>query len=564
MPAPGIGVLRLSANPSISPARSTSRAADAMDSGERLVLLLASLGTVVAYSVMIADGTRFMADDIYFYLKIADALYQGEGSTFNGIQPTNGYHPLWMIVCVISRAIAGSDPDTLMRVHFGFSLLGTLISIALAQRLAKALDLSRLAVAPVLIAAYLTFNAIGSEIHVSMPLLLATALQARRVLSSPSDDRSAQLGLGVLLGLATLARLDNVFVLALIGALASVRIRESIGSELRRAVTIAAPAVLLIAPYLAWNLIVFGHLVPISGAIKIGLAQSIGWNPAKVGTQHWLLNVGIVAAPLFWFVRGRRTNDYTLFAFSTGALIHALYVLLRMEAVQPWYFAGEVISVAFMLDAATKRVMSLGSPRIPRVAAAVAVGLLLPAIAVRQATLPPLPARPWFLDVARWIDANVPEGEAIAVTHSPGAIAYFSHRSVMALDGLTGDFAFHERAARDGLYVALHAMGDRYLLAPGPRSREFPAAFRKSEAIGHTGEGTSARGTIGADGVGEMSAIGLYSAIAGRHVGWLRTDDGNLVDQGLCSRAIAVWKLAPAEPTVASPPPTEDSTVGRH
>jgi hypothetical protein len=554
----------LSAVPSISPARSTSRTADATGSGEHLVLLLTYLGTLVAYGVMIAAGVLFMSDDIFFYLKIADALYQGEGSTFNGIQPTNGYHPLWMLVCVISRAIAGSDPYTLVRVLFGFSLVGTLISIALAQRLAKALDLSRLAVAPAVIAAYLTFNPIGSEIHVSAPLLLATVLQARRVLSGPSDDRAAQLRLGALLGLATLARLDNVFVLALIGALALLPLRGSIVSALRRGVTIAAPAALLIAPYLAWNLIVFGHLVPISGAIKFGLAQSIGWNPAKIGTQHWLLNVGVVAAPLFWYLRGRRTNDYTLFAFSTGALIHAIYVLLRMEAIWTWYFAGEVIAVAFMLDAATRSVMSLGSVRILRVAAAVAVGLLMPMIAVRQATIPPLPARPWFLETASWIDANVPEGEAIAVTHSPGAVAYFSRRSVMALDGLTGDYAFHERAGRDGLYTALHGMGVRYLLAPGPRLREFPEAFRRTEAIGHTGEGASFRGTIGADGLGTVSAIGLYSAIEGRNVGWLRTDDSNLVDQGFCSREIAVWKLAPADPMEASLPPTGNSLVERH
>ncbi|MGZ4726103.1 MAG: hypothetical protein ACXWB2_00140, partial [Acidimicrobiales bacterium] len=37
-------------------------------------------------------------DDAFYYFGIARNVAHGHGSTFDGIDPTNGYHPLWMLV----------------------------------------------------------------------------------------------------------------------------------------------------------------------------------------------------------------------------------------------------------------------------------------------------------------------------------------------------------------------------------------------------------------------------------------------------------------------------------
>src|SRR5215510_10767994 len=39
-------------------------------------------------------------DDGYYYLQIARHLASGDGSTFDGMHPTNGYHPLWLLCLV--------------------------------------------------------------------------------------------------------------------------------------------------------------------------------------------------------------------------------------------------------------------------------------------------------------------------------------------------------------------------------------------------------------------------------------------------------------------------------
>src|SRR3989304_7824872 len=51
----------------------------------------------------------FIRDDAYYYFKVAQNISEGLGSTFDGIIPTNGYHPLWMLICIPVFAFARFD-----------------------------------------------------------------------------------------------------------------------------------------------------------------------------------------------------------------------------------------------------------------------------------------------------------------------------------------------------------------------------------------------------------------------------------------------------------------------
>jgi len=58
----------------------------------------------------------FTRDDAYYYFKVAQNISEGHGSTFDGINPTNGYHPLWMLICVPIFALARFDLILPLRV----------------------------------------------------------------------------------------------------------------------------------------------------------------------------------------------------------------------------------------------------------------------------------------------------------------------------------------------------------------------------------------------------------------------------------------------------------------
>lgn len=78
----------------------------------------------------------FIRDDAYYYFKIAQNISMGLGSTMDGIHLTNGYHPLWMLVCIPIFALARFDLILPLRVLLiVMSLLSVSTAIILYQLL---------------------------------------------------------------------------------------------------------------------------------------------------------------------------------------------------------------------------------------------------------------------------------------------------------------------------------------------------------------------------------------------------------------------------------------------
>ena len=49
---------------------------------------------------------HILYEDFYYYLKVAQNISIGAGVTLDGEAITNGFHPLWMIVCIIAQTIS--------------------------------------------------------------------------------------------------------------------------------------------------------------------------------------------------------------------------------------------------------------------------------------------------------------------------------------------------------------------------------------------------------------------------------------------------------------------------
>ncbi len=74
----------------------------------------------------------FSRDDAYYYFKVAQNITLGLGSTFDGINITNGYHPLWMLVCIPIFYLARFDlilPLRVLLIFIGLLNAGTAVLI---------------------------------------------------------------------------------------------------------------------------------------------------------------------------------------------------------------------------------------------------------------------------------------------------------------------------------------------------------------------------------------------------------------------------------------------------
>src|SRR5215475_3514123 len=84
------------------------------------IILIVVFMSIQIYAAL-SDGynfpnTWFSRDDAYYYFKVAQNISEGHGSTFDGIHPTNGYHPLWMLICIPIFALARFDLILPLRV----------------------------------------------------------------------------------------------------------------------------------------------------------------------------------------------------------------------------------------------------------------------------------------------------------------------------------------------------------------------------------------------------------------------------------------------------------------
>ncbi|MGI4831645.1 MAG: hypothetical protein ACRYFU_26210 [Janthinobacterium lividum] len=219
--------------------------------------------------------------DAFYYLDITRSSAGRPGFTFDGVHQTNGFHPLWQWLLSFSRwlgLINFTDPSrAALEVFFLntilLSLAAGLLTLFAARQL-RSKPLALLVTAPGLIwfaatpitPGYLSTwsYANGMESALSLSMMTFALLLWRDGDASTTRD----LCFSFALGLAVLARLDDVFFLAAIVAWGLLFRRLSP----RRLIFLVAPAASLILAYLLYNRLHVGAFLPLSGVAKAGLA----------------------------------------------------------------------------------------------------------------------------------------------------------------------------------------------------------------------------------------------------------------------------------------------------
>jgi hypothetical protein len=284
------------------------------------------------------------SDDYFYYLKIADNIVSGEGSTFDGTIHTNGYHPLWMWTAVGLLKVLHDNHTVLVAVAVLIAI-ATSATFALSWMLVKRVaGYGGLGAAFIAAYAALYFYVVakhGMEIVATVPLML---LFVRRLLSDTLDDPRSVFITGLLGSLVVLSRLDTMLYLFLFGVgwLASAPGARS--SVFRNAPYFVAGLVLLV-PYFAFNLVAFGGPLPVSGAAK-QLAPSafrnFGWRNFEVTHRLHLAfvypSVVLAFLAIVTLIAARRTSSSRFEARTALApvLVFPVLFLLMQTTMSDW------------------------------------------------------------------------------------------------------------------------------------------------------------------------------------------------------------------------------------
>ena len=470
------------------------------------IALATAVLAVVFRFVRAHEGTDWFADDAYYYAVIARRLAETGRATFDGITPTNGFHPLllWLEAAGyrLFGTTAGPVPDYLALVAAtGAVFLATCVAgMVAAYRSGRAWVLfgAALVVATLAQPRFASIFLDGMESVLVLPLLaLVLALAFRRRHSAA----------GLCAAGLVLARLDTLPFVVVPLALACV-LREARAGRpaARAALLLLGPSALAVAAFVLGNLREFGHPLPISGSLKstfprihfqpmnfFGNAEEqLGLRAAVLGA---VLGAALLALP------GRLPSETRAAGLVAAALALGQALVLALfekwsKDTPAWYLAATLPlgTTAFALGLAhvlAPRALA----RTAAVLAGLALALQLAWISGRAGRLGPpfartLPFTAGVPNASRELIARAiaTPPETVWASTDCGLWAFWSRRTFINLDGLVNDFAYQDRLRAKKLGQYLNERRVRYLVLgvwnmtghgidPVYRHRAAPALF---------------------------------------------------------------------------------------
>ncbi|UCG51236.1 MAG: glycosyltransferase family 39 protein [Candidatus Latescibacterota bacterium] len=480
--------------------------------------------TVVAQDFSVLAKNGFLYDDSFYAFKISQNIARGDGISFDGVHQTNGFQPLYVFLLVPFFYFAGSNLTAPIYAALAFSALLTALTAVLLYLIVRRYVSCKIAV---LTAAIWAFSPVvtrqsANGLETSLALLLFASvvyLYLSRIRPVERPRTRHFILLGVLLGLAVLARIDEIFLalVILLDYLLVLRRRRAMAGALGKVGVVVICALVVYGPWMLYGVATTGHLFQDSGSatrylsmayaplFDLGSSDMVASGPSAgfvwghvvhsfsvlkiappthaffraiekfgvaVGAPHLavvladVLGLALVAAFVYLVVLRRRALKVTGFEEVQFLLLYVVVVIAAYSLYvfgvfffaryyYPLYFV--ICLYAGLLIEEVFRKFSARAVVGRSLAAVILVGYLGVFGYMAYACVCRSNSVYCFYDVAKWVEANTLPDDTIGVFQS-GAIGYLSDRKVINLDG---------KVNRDALEALKDKRLDEYLRKEG-------------------------------------------------------------------------------------------------
>lgn len=395
-------------------------------------------------------------DDVYIHCRYAQNLLAGNGFVFNpGEQVSADTSPLWVFLI----AIGGLFTARLELVAIALSMLCYLVLAPGVYRIGR--DLIGLEEAWALLAGVLSVissrliwsSMSGMETILAAVIgLLITEEHARQVLRGRIRVRE-----GVLYGLGFLVRPE----LALLAALCAVHwiyITRTKEIDISNAMLAVLTAIAIALPFLAFNLITRGRIVPHSTFVQGHLAANPGYLLFAIkilATHNVFLIVGIVMAMALF----RKYEWQPALVFMVMLPILQAFIAPQYRHHGRYLFPILPLVIMFGVSGMRLRFGRLSTPI--KIGISVVTILISAGDATRWISLSAYSVRnisDQHIAAATWVNDHADDSSRIAV-HDVGAIAYLTGRPLIDLTGLVTPALFPLQRHQPEVWREARAMG---------------------------------------------------------------------------------------------------------
>ena len=167
----------------------------------------------------------YLTDDAFYYFKVAQNISEGYGITFDTLAPTNGFHPLWMLVCIPVFALARFDLYLPLRMLI---IVLAVLNAGSGYFLYRLFADQKACWAGWMTAFFWMFlpsihsitTKLGVESGLNVFTLIFFIYRISQLFSAPDAKKSRPkdlLGVSLAALLVLFTRLDNIFILVMIG-----------------------------------------------------------------------------------------------------------------------------------------------------------------------------------------------------------------------------------------------------------------------------------------------------------------------------------------------------------
>jgi hypothetical protein len=422
--------------------------------------------------------TSFFAADAFYYLDVARYSQHVPFFSFDGLYPTNGFHPMWQWIeylCVKSNVFPVHDNWLTLHRLYLLNLAILSIAVGLISYFASMRLHHRWLVfwisCPGLLCLIFTRNNYfsgwsflnGMETSVELLFFSLMLLAFSEFLSRPSFGRLALSNF--LLGCTVLSRLDDIFFLLPLTVLTLI---SASPKRFHRLVAASGPY-FMVALYLIYNKRTVGTYLPISGQHKAGWVLHDNFHTARVFLMplyDWKFKFGaglnwdiyfhllqmlvpaLICATYIALRRGRYRRPGLLEYVAFGVVLKAFYNFSFVATMLQghWYYGSSIIFTNILLVLITDKILrSSDFARFPKLEPYAFVGSICFAIftysfLVRSSWIPEQNSYYRIAMSGPALKQMVQKfGDTRFVELNDGEIAFSSQTPSVSAFGLTGD-----------------------------------------------------------------------------------------------------------------------------
>ena len=416
------------------------------------------------------NPAKFPADDGFFYPQIAYNFVHGKGSYFNDLYLTNGYHPLWMLFCVIAELINPFAKQDVVYILWIFQVIFIILTFKKLEFFFEN-NLSGKIIAYFTIS--FLFFSLGTlyltEAHLN---LLCFSLMLAFLASGKKNDWI----FGFLFSLIFLSRLDNVFPLIFISLYYFFQRKWDFRVFVKSGLII----LLLCGSYLLSNWHWFGNFVPISGRIKSSFPNVQFHIPLKTVSIFFLI-ITLIYIVLAGFCKQLSNRILKLF-FSAGAMTQLLYNFAFQSQIGQWYFVVQMLVLVLLIADLSNLLLKRTKPVLLYIL--LSLGLIITSFAgyLKMSSNFSLLAQNKIMDkkndeikiFAEKLKAELPKHSRVFTYDFPGKLAFYSDLEIIPADGLVANQEYFDAISNSDFSDFLRKNKIDYIILPSCFSNTNP------------------------------------------------------------------------------------------